>query len=151
MLIPVPGATRRKPSPHDRFDDMQPEATPGITVKTIGRCIAGWLTGYLISCISSILLFLAGHIPPHQSASTGVMWFTAIYGIVFAVLGAIVGASFSRKNAIGIGAAIALTIGVVAMWSWYESPADSHWTQVIAIFLMAPAAQFGALARRSSD
>jgi uncharacterized membrane protein YfcA len=79
------------------------------------------------------------------------MWTTAIYGIVFAVLGATVGASFSRKNAIGIGAAIALTIGVVAMWSWYESPNDSHWTQVIAIFLMAPAAQFGSLARRSSD
>jgi hypothetical protein len=151
MLIPTSGATRRKPSPHNRFDDMQPEAAPGTLLKTFSLCVVGWLTGYLISLVSSILFFLIGHIHPHQPASTGAMWTTAIYGIVFAVLGATVGASFSRKNAIGIGAAIALTIGVVAMWSWYESPNDSHWTQVIAIFLMAPAAQFGSLARRSSD
>jgi MFS-type transporter involved in bile tolerance (Atg22 family) len=79
------------------------------------------------------------------------MWATAIYGVVFAVLAAAVGASFSRKNALGIGAAIALTIGVAGMVSWYLSPNDSHWTQVIAIFLMAPAAQFGSLFRRPTD
>lgn len=151
MFIPTIGSAGRKPNPHDRFNDMQPEAAPGTLLKTIALCAVGWLTGYLISLVSSILFFLVGHIHPHQPASTGVMWTTAVYGIVFAVLGAIVGASFSRKNAIGIGAAIALTIGVVAMWSWYESPNDSHWSQVIAIFLMAPAAQFGALARRSTD
>jgi MFS-type transporter involved in bile tolerance (Atg22 family) len=148
MFIPVIGSTRRKPNSHDRFDDMQPEAAPGTLLKTIAMCAVGWLTGYLISAVSSILLFLIGHIQPHQPASAAVMWITAIYGIVFAVLGAIVGASFSRKNAIGIGAAIALTIGVVAMWSWYASPNDSHWSHAIAILLMAPAAQFGALARR---
>jgi hypothetical protein len=116
--------------------------------KTIGRCAAGWLTGYLISAVSSALLFLVGHISPHQPASTAVTWITAIYGVVFAVIGAVVGASFSRRNALGIGASIALTIGVVALWSWYSTPADAHWTHAIAIFLMAPAAQFGALFRR---
>ena len=129
-------------------DAAKPQST---TARTMGLCIAGWLAGYMISCVSSILLFLVGHIPPHQPASTAVQWFTGIYGIVFAVVGATVGASFSRKNAVGIGAAIALTIGVVAMWSWYETPDQSHWTQVIAIFLMAPAAQFGSLTRRLTD
>jgi ABC-type Mn2+/Zn2+ transport system permease subunit len=76
------------------------------------------------------------------------MWATAIYGVIFAVVASVVGASFSRKNALGIGAAIALTIGVIAMASWYETPNDAHWSQVIAIFLMAPAAQFGSLTRR---
>jgi hypothetical protein len=149
MFFPTPGATSRKPSPHDRFDSMQPEPAPGMTLKTIGLCVAGWVIGYLISSISSVLFFVLGHIPPHQPASTGVMWATAIYGVVFAVIAAVVGASFSRKNALGIGAAIALTIGVAGMVSWYLSPNDAHWTQVIAIFLMAPAAQFGALFRRS--
>ena len=121
---------------------------PPTLAKTIGRCLAGWLAGYLISAVSSILLFTLGRISPHQSATTAVAWITAIYGIVFAVIGAVVGASFSRKNAIGIGASIALTIGVVALWSWYATPADAHWTHMIAIFLMAPAAQFGALFRR---
>jgi hypothetical protein len=118
------------------------------TAKTIGRCVAGWLVGYLISCISSILFFTAGHIPPHMPASSTVMWITAIYGVVFAVIGAVVGANFSRKHALGIGAAIALTIGLAGLASWYATPTDAHWTQVIAIFLMAPAAQFGALFRR---
>ena len=151
MIFPTPGATGRKPSTHDRFDSMQPEPAPGMTLKTIGLCVAGWVVGYLISSVSSVLFFVVGHIPPHQLASTGVMWATAIYGVVFAVIAAVVGASFSRKNALGIGAAIALTIGVAGMVSWYLSPNDAHWSQVIAIFLMAPAAQFGALFRRSTD
>jgi Na+-translocating ferredoxin:NAD+ oxidoreductase RnfA subunit len=79
------------------------------------------------------------------------MWATAINGVVFSVIASFVGASFSRKNALGIGAAIALTIGVVAMVSWYESPSGSHWSQAIAVFLMAPAAQFGSLFRRTDD
>jgi hypothetical protein len=148
MFTPVIGSTRRKPSPHDRFDDMQPEPAPGKLLRTLALCALGWLTGYLISLVSSILFFLIAHIQPHQPASTAVMWLTAIYGILFAVIGAIVGASFSRRNSIGIGAAIALTIGVVAMWSWYASPTDSHWSHAIAILLMAPAAQFAALTRR---
>ena len=131
------------------FDDRA--ATRSSTGKAIGLSIAGWLTGYLISLVSSILFFLVGHIAPHKPASTGVMWLTAIYGIVFAVIAAAVGASFYRRFALGIGAAIAATIGVVAMWSWYESPNDAHWTQAIAILLMAPAAQFGSFFRRSDD
>jgi hypothetical protein len=131
------------------FDDQA--AAGSSTGKAIGLSIAGWLTGYLISLVSSILFFLVGHIAPHKPASTGVMWLTAIYGIAFAVLAAAVGASFYRRFALGIGAVIAATIGVVAMWSWYESPNDAHWTQAIAILLMAPAAQFGSFFRRSDD
>jgi len=116
--------------------------------RTVGLCVAGWLTGYLISCVSSILYFLIGQISAHKPASTLVMTVTAIYGVVFAAIGAVVGANFCRKFALGIGASIALTIGIVALWSWYETPADAHWTQAIAILLMAPAAQFGSLFRR---
>jgi hypothetical protein len=126
-------------------------ATESSAVRTIARCAAGWIVGYLISCISSILFFTLGRIPPEKPASTAVMWATAIYGIVFAVIGSTVGASFSRKNALGIGASIALTIGIVALWSWSATPTHSHWTHLIAIFLMAPAAQFGSLSRRLSD
>ena len=121
------------------------------TGKIIGRCVAGWFVGYLISCVSSILFFIVGHISPEKPASATVMWVTAIYGVVFAVIAAIVGASFSRPHALGVGAAIAFTIGVVGIWSWYETPSASHWSQAIAILLMAPAAQFGALFRRLPD
>ena len=151
MFIPMPGEVRSKPSSLSRFDSMQPEPVTNSTLRTFVRCVAGWLIGYLISAVSSVLLFLIGHIPPEKPASTAVTWFTAIYGTVFAVIGAAVGASFSRRNALGIGAAIALTIGVIAMWSWYSTPDHSHWTHLIAILLMAPAAQFGSLTRRLSD
>lgn len=147
----MPGLMRKSVSKHDRFDAIQPDPGPRFTLKTVGLCVAGWVVGYLISSISSVLFFVIGHIPPHQPASTGVMWATAIYGIVFSVIAAVAGASFSRRNALGIGAAIALTIGVAGMVSWYLSPDDAHWTQVIAIFLMAPAAQFGSLFRRVDD
>jgi len=125
--------------------------TRSSTGKAIGRSLAGWFVGYLISAVSSILFFVLGHIPPEKPASTSLIWITAVYGIVFAVIGSAVGASFYRRFALGIGAAIACTIGVVAMWSWYETPNLSHWSQLIAILLMAPAAQFGAFFRRSDD
>ena len=130
------------------FNEESTDQTGRVTLKTIGLSVLGWLVGYLISCISSILFFIVGHISPAKPASTAVMWITAIYGIVFAVIGAVIGANFCRKFALGIGAAIALTIGAVALWSWYTTPDHAHWTQLIAILLMAPAAQFGALFRR---
>jgi hypothetical protein len=130
------------------FNEESTDQTGRVTPKTVGLCLLGWLVGYLISCISSILFFIVGHISPAKPASTTVMWITAIYGIVFAVIGAIVGANFCRRFALGIGAAVALTIGAVALWSWYSTPGHAHWTQLIAILLMAPAAQFGALFRR---
>lgn len=145
------GTGRSKPRPHDHLDALRPETPPGAALKTFGSCVLGWLTGYLISAVTSALFFVVAHVKPHEPASNGLMWGTAIYGIVFAVVGSAVGANFSRKNAIGIGASIALTIGIVALWSWYETPQDSHWSQAIALFLMAPAAQFGSLTRRLTD
>jgi len=138
-----------KSQPRSRLDNLKPEPPPGSTLKTFGRCVVGWFVGYLISCVSSILFFRIGHINPEVPASTGIMWLTAIYGIVFAVIAAIVGASFSRRNALIIGATIAATIIVIAMWSWYETPNSSHWTQAIAILLMAPSAQFASIFRRT--
>jgi hypothetical protein len=98
------------------------EATQSLTAKAVGLSTAGWLAGYLVSLISSILFFVVGHIVPEKPASSGVMVATAIYGVVFAVLGAAIGASFYRRFALGIGAAIALTIGAMAMWSCIKRP-----------------------------
>jgi hypothetical protein len=132
--------------------DQSPEVSfvppPSTALKSVGRCLAGWLVGYLISAGTSIAFFLIGQISPAKPASTIVTWITAIYGIVFAVVGAVIGANFCRKFALGIGASIALTIGAMGMFSWYLQPDHAHWSQIIAIFLMAPAAQFGALFRR---
>jgi xanthine/uracil permease len=131
-----------------RDDVDESMETGGSRLKTIGRCVSGWLVGYLISCVSSVLFFVVGHIPPEKAASTAITWVTAIYGIVFAILASVVGASFSRRHALGIGAAIGGTIAAVAFWSDSVTPDHAHWTQLIAIFLMAPAAILGSLFRR---
>lgn len=117
--------------------------------KVIGRCAAGWLVGCLIPLISTLLFFQLVHSGPGQPASTGVIWGMAVSGVFFAAVGSIVGASFYRPQALGIGAAIAATIAAVSMWIWYTTPNAAHWLQAVSILLMAPAAQFAALARRA--
>jgi len=123
----------------------------GSKVKAGALCVAGWVVGYLISAVTSILYFVLLKISPEQAASTKVMVLTALYGMAFAALGSFVGARFWRPQALGIGAAIAATIAVVALWSASETPNAEHWTQIVAVLLMAPAAQFGAFFSRSDD
>lgn len=118
-------------------------------LKVAGRCVAGWLIGCLIVLISSILFFKLAHISSNQPASTGLIWGMGINGVFFAAVGSIAGASFYRPQALGIGAAIAATIAAVSMWTWYATPNAAHWSQAVAVLLMAPAAQFAALARRA--
>lgn len=119
--------------------------------KNLALCVAGWVVGYLISAASSLAWFQIMHISPASEASTATMVGTALYGIVFSIIAALVGASFCRRFALGIGAAIAATIAAAAIWSWYQTPTHAHWTHAIAFFLMAPAAQFAAIFRRSDD
>jgi hypothetical protein len=123
----------------------------GSKLKAAALCVAGWVVGYLISAVTSLLYFGLLRISPEQKASTLFMVLTALYGMVFAALGSLVGARFWRRQALGIGAAIAATIAVVALWSAAETPNAEHWTQIVAVLLMAPAAQFGAFFSRSDD
>ncbi len=120
-------------------------------VKAVARCVAGWVVGYLISAVTSILYFVLLKISPQQKASGKVMALTALYGVVFAALGAMVGARLWRPQALGIGAAIAATIAGMALWSASLTPNAEHWTQIVAVLLMAPAAQFGAFFSRSDE
>ena len=133
------------------FDDPGNSPSSGSPARTIGLCISGWIVGYLVSAASSFAYFQIAHISPEMEASTSVVVWTAIYGVVCSVLAAMIGASFCRRFALGIGAAIAATTAAMAMWSWYETPTHAHWSQTIAVLLMAPAAQFAAIFRRSDD
>lgn len=116
--------------------------------KIAAKCLGGWLSGSVIAgCYLSFFLRFA-HASAQQPASAGTIWATAIAGVFFAVVASLVGSSFYRRQALGIGAAIAATIAAFSMWSWYATPNAAHWLQAIAVLLMAPAAQFAALARR---
>jgi hypothetical protein len=110
------------------------------------RHILGFLAGYLISLVTSILLFrVSGH-DPGRPASASFMFFTAIYGIAFAFLGGWVAA---RIGNFSTGCAVAIMIALLSIFSFVTDIGASHWAQAVSIFLMAPAAVAGAWKRRS--
>jgi len=117
-------------------------------LKIAGLWVAGWLTGSLIPLLVYFLFFRLSNAVSGHTVSPGRVWAMAICGVLTAVLGSIAGASFYRQQALGIGAGIAATIAAVSMLTWYTTPNAAHWPQAVAVLLMAPAAQFAALARR---
>jgi len=120
------------------------------TILNVTVAFLGWFFGYLISLASSLALFQLFHHPSYLPASVGYMTFTAIYGILFAILAGMVGGSICRVHAHGVGIAIGLTIAILAIYSWY-SDSGSHWSQGIALVFMAPAAWLGGWLRRIPD
>ena len=109
------------------------------------RHIFGFLAGYLISLVSSILLFrVSGH-DPGVPAGAGFVLLTAIYGVAFAFLGGWVAA---RIGNFSTGCAVAGMIAVLSLVAFFTDIGASHWAQIISFFLMAPAAVVGAWKRR---
>jgi hypothetical protein len=103
--------------------------------------IAGFLLGYLISGVSSFLLFTVSRHAPHQPASPPFISFAAIYGVAFAFFGGWVAAKIGGHSS---GVAVGIIIAVMSVFSaWYDH-AGSHWSQWVAVLLMAPAAVIGA-------
>jgi len=127
------------------------EAVRSSPIKTAAGCVVGWIAGYLISLASSILLFSLAGIRTDRSPSVWVVLAVSLYCLVFGVIGGLLGSSFSRRHALGIGVAIALAHVAVAISTWHAAPGRSHWTELIAILLVSPAALFGALLRRTAN
>jgi hypothetical protein len=109
------------------------------------RHILGFLAGYLISLVSSILLFrVSGH-DPGRPASASFMLLTAIYGIAFAFLGGWVAARIGKFST---GCAVGVMIAALSIFSLFTDIGASHWAQAVSFFLMAPAAVAGAWKQR---
>lgn len=128
---------------------MNDSNSKAFALLTAARCVSGWFIGYLISAASSFLLLQRSGIDPEKPASsTAVIFWVAAFGVVFTLAAGWIGACFSRRNGLGIGISIGLTIAFVATASWRLTPGHAHWTQVIALCAMIPAAILGGLIRR---
>jgi uncharacterized membrane protein YedE/YeeE len=108
--------------------------------------------GYLLFAISAFAFFrLSGH-EPHAPAAVAFMIASVLYGLFFSVLGggyvaaAVAGeGKYEIEHAFAVATLIA-AIGAASLIA--ESPAESKWTQLSAILIVAPAAIVGGYLRR---
>jgi len=128
-----------------------PQAVRSSPIRTAVGSVMGWLAGYLVSLASSIVLFALAGIAADKPPSVWVLLGVSLYCMVFGAIGGLIGSSFSRRHALGIGVAIALTHIAMATRTWHAAPGQSHWTELIAFLLISPSALFGALLRRETN
>jgi hypothetical protein len=115
------------------------------------RSVAAVLMGYLLFAVSAFALFrLSGH-DPHAPAAASFMALSVLFGLVFSVLGGYVAALVggAGKYEIEHSFAVATLIAAIGAASFIaESRAESGWTQLSAILIVAPAAILGGYLRR---
>lgn len=115
------------------------------------RSVAAVLMGYLLFAISAFAFFrLSGH-EPHAPAAVAFMIASVLYGLFFSVLGGYVAAAVAGQGKYEIEHAFAVATLIAAIGAASliaESPAESKWTQLSAILIVAPAAIVGGYLRR---
>ncbi len=108
------------------------------------RAVLGFVVGYAISLASSLAFFRLVHQDPHGPAPVWMKALAALVGVAFALLAGFVavkigGPGGGQKT----GTAVGIAILVVALLSVIFDIRGAHWSQVIAMVLMAPAAGLG--------
>jgi peptidoglycan/LPS O-acetylase OafA/YrhL len=110
------------------------------------RSVFAVIAGYLIFAVCSFALFrFSGH-DPHADASLQFKLVTILCGMVFALAGGYVTGRLAPGKPAAHGIALAILMALFAGISMFTMPAKGNaWTQISAIFLMAPAAIGGSL------
>jgi hypothetical protein len=112
------------------------------------RSIVAVVAGYAVFGASAAILFpLTGRDPHAQAPMTFVIW-TSVYGIVFAAAGGYAAAAIAPRKRRVHAAIVGALIAVGAAVSLVAAPSDARWSQLAALFLMAPAAAAGGMLRR---
>ena len=99
------------------------------------------LAGYLLSAVSSVVFFrVTGH-SPHASQPAWFIALTVVYGVAFSLQAGYLAARVGGYNA---GFAVAVITFTFAMLSALADAHSAHWSQVVALVAMCPAAVVGA-------
>lgn len=113
------------------------------------------VTGYLIFVFSSVLLFQFWGRDPHAPADLPFAVTSITCGVLFAFTGGYWAVKCSRRTSLAAGLWVGGLIGAIAVVSLVaDDRAGANWSQLAAIFLMAPAACAGGwfnLSRQHSD
>ena len=108
------------------------------------RSVLAVIAGYLIFAVCSFALFrFSGH-DPHADASLSFKVITVLCGMLFALVGGYVTSKLAPQKPSAHGIALAILMAIFAGISMFTMPPKGKaWTQLSAIFLMAPAAFLG--------
>lgn len=103
------------------------------------------VVGYLIVGVSAAVLFQVTGQAPHAQATTRFTIWSTVYGVVFSALGGYTAAKLAPRQPKHHAIVVAIMIASAAIASALIQPATASWSQVTALFLMAPAAAAGGL------
>ena len=110
----------------------------------IARSILGVFLGYVVFAVSAVVLFHAAGRDPHSQQD---LWFTAaaiLYGMAFAAVGGLIAALIAGRRPVLHAAIVGVILAAGALASLVSRPgAGAIWSQVSAIFLMAPSVFVG--------
>lgn len=108
------------------------------------RKIGAVLIGYAVFVLSSLLLFKLTDHKPHAPATTLFQLLTALYGTIFSLLSGWLVQIMAKHPSLTLNYVLGGIIAGFATFSLFKAE-GSHWTQLLAMFLFAPASLLGGL------
>lgn len=111
------------------------------------RKVLAVIAGYIVFAVSSALLFILTKHPPHGDATIRFKVVTIGYGLFFSILSGLVLQLIARQKGRALNFILAGLIFLLAMISLITS-SGSHWTQLFAMFIFAPASILGGRLKR---
>jgi hypothetical protein len=106
------------------------------------RKILSVITGYVVFVVTSLALFKLSGQNPHGQTTLSFQLLTAIYGTAFSFLSGFIVSLIARPKTLTLNYILALIIAGFATVSLFKA-AGSHWTQLLAIMVFAPASIAG--------
>jgi hypothetical protein len=110
----------------------------------MGRKIVSIIAGYAIFVITALALFKFSGQKPHADPTVEFAILTAVYGIITSMIAGLVTQIISQTKNLTINYILAFIIAGFATFSLVKS-AGNYWTQLLAIFIFAPASIVGGL------
>ncbi|MCB0495858.1 MAG: hypothetical protein KDC79_06960 [Cyclobacteriaceae bacterium] len=108
------------------------------------RKILSIISGYAIFVLTSIALFRISGQNPHADPTIWFAVFTLIYGVFSSFIAGFLTRLIAKTTDLKINYVLALIIAGFATFSLFKTEGN-HWTQLLAIFILAPASIFGGL------
>ena len=109
------------------------------------RSIVAVVAGYAVFGASAAILFPLTGRDPHAQAPMTFLVLAIVYGMVFAAAGGYAAAAIAARKPRVHAAIVGALIAVGAVVSIVAAPSDAQWSQLAALFLMAPAAAGGGM------